>query len=110
MIDRLVNRQKMSKQQLSKIQQLGKNIGLDREEVNAALDSPASGGQPGGLANNRFFSRIAVISIFIIAIGLILIVWHFLGPQGSPIHTYTPGTDYGTIKPQDFTSTRPRYL
>lgn len=109
MLDRLVNRQQMSKQQLSKIHQLGRNIGLDREEITAAIDRPQSGVQKGGLSNNRFFRGITIASILIIAIGVILIVWYFVGPESSPIHTYTPGTDYGSIKPRDFASTDSLY-
>lgn len=103
MIDRFAKRQQMSRQQFSKIHQLGRNVGLDREEIIAAVDLPEGGVRPGGLSNNQLFSGITIMSIFIIAIGLILIVWHFMDPEGSPIHTYTPGTFYGTIKPQDFT-------
>lgn len=89
----------ISNEQLSKINALGNSIGLEREETLAALEAPVSEPRKGIF---KSVLRIMVVSaLVVIVIGLVFI-WRIVSPETFPIPTYAPGTDYGTIKPQDF--------
>ena len=97
-----------TREQLTKIATLGESIGLSRTEIVAAVDAPLSNqGMPSQGRVSRFM-RLALVSILLVA--SILIVWAIFDPASAPIHTYTPGTDYGTIRPQDFSSHYPTQL
>jgi hypothetical protein len=100
MIERTMTRSTLSREQLSKIEQLGKNVGLEREEIIAAIDNPIpNSGIPG---HPKSLLIVTFVAIAVIVVGLVLMVWTVVDPETSPIHTYVPGSLYGTIRPQDF--------
>ena len=91
-----------TRKQLSEIARLGESVGLERNEVLAAIDAPLSNqGVPGG---GRASIIIPMILVSIIVVASILLIWAVVDPESFPIHTYAPGTFYGTIRPQDFSS------
>jgi len=104
-IDRFLSQRRMSTCQLSNIRQLGESIGLTSDEVTAAVESQIDGVRGNGSSRFQFFA--VIVTICVIVVGLVLLVWMVVDPATSPIHTYAPGTDYGTIKPQDFASETP---
>ncbi|MFW9844234.1 MAG: hypothetical protein ACFFEV_06650, partial [Candidatus Thorarchaeota archaeon] len=89
-----------TRKQLSKIAMLGESIGLERNEIIAAVDAPLSSQSMSGPGRLGIFIRLILLTIIVVV--TILIVWTVVDPFSSPISTYTPGTDYGTIRPQDF--------
>lgn len=96
----IVRKNKPTELQLSKIELLGKNIGLERTEVLAALDSPL--GAPGVGGKQRLTLFISIVAVFVIAIISVLLTWLVVDPETFPIPTYVPGSLYGTISPRDF--------
>jgi hypothetical protein len=100
MIERTMTKSRLSREQLSEIEQLGKKVGLEREEIIAAIDRPIpDSGVPGHPKSLLFVTFIAMA---VIVVGVVLMVWTVVDPETSPIHTYVPGSLYGTIRPQDF--------
>jgi len=101
-IERVFGKPSPTKKQLSEITRLGESVGLERTEIVAAIDAPLSNqGVPGG---GRASILIPMILISIIVVCSILLVWAAVDPESFPFHTYTPGTFYGTIRPQDFSN------
>jgi hypothetical protein len=101
-IERIFGKPRPTRAQMSEIARLGESVGLKRNEIIAAIDAPLSSqGVPG---KGRASTIIFMILISIIVVGSILLVWAVVDPESFPIHTYTPGTFYGTIRPQDFSS------
>ena len=89
-----------SREQLKKINSLGKSVGLEKHEIIAAIDAPLANQGIGGKSRlSLFFSLVVVIIVAAIAI---LITWYIVDPYSFPFNTYIPGTAYGSIKPQDF--------
>jgi len=100
MIEKTMTRSGLSGEQLSKIEQLGRNVGLEREEIIAAIDSPIpNSGIPG---HPKSLLIVTFVAMAVIVVGIVLIVWTVVDPETSPIHTYVPGSLYGAIRPQDF--------
>lgn len=101
-IERVFGKPNPTREQLREITRLGESIGLERSEVVAAIDAPLSNqGVPGG---GRASIIIPMILVSIIVVCSILLIWAVVDPESFPIHTYAPGTFYGTIRPQDFSS------
>ena len=101
-IERVFGKPSPTRGQLREIARLGESVGLERGEIIAAIDAPLSSqGVPG---TGRASIFIATILLTIIVVGSILLVWAVVDPESFPIHTYAPGTFYGTIRPQDFSS------
>jgi hypothetical protein len=101
-VDLMLQPEAPSKKQMDRITALGLNLGLSEEDVVLALDNPAQG------LGQQKMSRVAFVvsaAVVVVAAAIIFIgIWHAVSPETSPIPTYAPGTFYGTIKPQDFTS------
>jgi hypothetical protein len=97
-VDGLVQHRAPTDMQLKKIGTLGELIGLNKEEVYAAYDSPANLTQ---WSNRRFtpFSALIILIIIIIA-SLVIIVLSVNYYAPPPV--YAAGPRYGSIKPQDF--------
>ncbi len=91
-----------TKVQLDKISKLGESVGLQRNEIIAAIDAPMANQEIAGKGRLSLFSPSILISILVVV--SVLLLWYVLSPESLPISTYTPGTDYGTIRPQDFSS------
>ena len=91
-----------TKVQLDKISKLGESVGLQRNEIIAAIDAPMANQEVTGKNRKSLFIPSILISILVVV--SVLLLWHVLSPESFPISTYTPGTDYGTIRPQDFSS------
>lgn len=100
LVSRLNYEEGLTKSQLNKIKLLGESVGLTQDEVIAALDRPLS---PMGLGGKQ---KIAIYFTMFVATAMIIIgslfIWAVLDPETAPIHTYVPGTFYGTIQPKDF--------
>lgn len=94
--------------QLREITKLGESVGLEKSEVIAAIDAPLSNqGMP---IQGRASKLMRLILLSFLVVVSILIVWAVVDPASFPIYTYAPGTDYGTIRPQDFTNQYPTQL
>jgi len=100
MIERMMPRDTLTKKQLSKIKILGSNIGLEREDILAAIEGPIPEPSASGRSRALLFVNLVVVTIIVVA--SVLLVWVVVDPETSPIRTYTPGSLYGTIRPQDF--------
>jgi hypothetical protein len=103
-IERAIRSSGPTGEQLDEISRLGRSIGLQRNEIIAAIDAPLA--EPGITGKSRFSLYISIIVITIVVAFSILIIWSIVDPETSPIHTYAPGTFYGTIRPQDFSNRR----
>ena len=100
-IERVFGKPNPTRKQLREITQLGESVGLQKNEIIAAIDAPlADSGSTGG--KSSIYIRLILVSI--LAIVCILLVWFVIDRGSFLIPTYTPGTDYGTIRPQDFSS------
>ena len=91
-----------TKVQLDKISKLGESVGLQRDEIIAAIDAPMA--NQGITGKDRSSIFIPLILVSILAVVSALLLWAFVDPDSFPFHVYTPGTFYGTIRPQDFSS------
>jgi hypothetical protein len=98
-IERVFGKPNPTKQQLLEIEQLGESVGLQKNEILAAIDAPLVNQASNG-GKSSIYLRLILVSI--LAIVCILIVWFIAHPELVTIPTYAPGTDYGTIRPQDF--------
>lgn len=90
--------------QLEEIENLGSKIGLEQSEIYAATGLPID--NMASMSRNKITLLGMVISIFAVtciscAIIVILNGGHLVNP--TPTYTYTPGTRYGSISPEDFT-------
>jgi len=94
-----------SRQQLTKIELLGKNVGLEKSEVLAALDSHLSTTGIGSKSRISLFTTIIVM--IVIALVSVLLTWFVVDPESFPVPTYVPGSLYGTISPRDFSALDP---
>jgi hypothetical protein len=103
-LERVFGKPIPTKEQLNKITNLGKSLGLERNEIVAAIDAPLS--NQGGPSGGRTSIIIPIVIVSIIVITSVLLIWAVVDPESFPIHTYAPGTFYGTIRPQDLTSSK----
>jgi len=99
-LERITGRSGPSREQLRKISSLGKSVGLEKHEIIAAIDAPIAKPGIGGKDRASLYITLILVTI-IVAIG-ILITWYVVDPESFPIKLYTPGTLYGSIRPQDF--------
>lgn len=97
---RITGRNGPSKVQLNQIELLGKNIGLSKSEVRAALDPPFGG--TGIDTKQKLTVFLTIVVVFVIAIMGVLVTWFVVDPESFPIPTYVPGSLYGSIAPRDF--------
>lgn len=91
-----------TKVQLDKISKLGESVGLQRNEIIAAVDAPIANQGITGEGRSSIFIPLILVSI--LAVVSALLIWAAVDPDSFPFHVYTPGTFYGTIRPQDFSS------
>ena len=91
-----------TKVQLDKISKLGESVGLQRDEIIAAIDAPMANQEITGKDRSSIFIPLILVSILAVVSALLL--WAAVDPDSFPFHLYTPGTLYGTIRPQDFSS------
>ena len=99
-IDYMIRPAPLSQKQHDKIASLGESVGLNKAEVIQAVDAPGIDSTADGAPR---MALVASVVIVLIAAAITIIgLWHLISPATSPIPTYTPGTDYGTIKPKDF--------
>lgn len=99
-LERITGRSGPSREQLRKISSLGKSIGLEKHEIIAAIDAPIA--NPGIGSKDRFSLYITLILVTIIVVIGMLLTWYIVDPESFPIKLYTPGSLYGSIRPQDF--------
>jgi hypothetical protein len=99
-IDQMISPAPLTQKQHDKISALGESIGLSKDEIRNAVDTPGLDLPAKGMSKMALVS--SVVIIVIAAAVVILGVWHIISPETSPIPTYAPGTDYGSIKPKDF--------
>jgi len=101
-IERVFRKPNPTRAQLSKIARLGESVGLQRNEIVASIDAPLTDQEiSGGRRTSKFFPLILVSIVLVVSI---LLAWAIVDPRSFPISTYIPGTAYGTIRPQDFSS------
>lgn len=90
----------LTKSQIESIELLGEKVGLDKSEIVAAVPSTIN---PGGFGERKRMTLFtALISIFIIILGSFLLLVLTGNYPPDPFYTYTPGTRYGSISPDDF--------
>jgi hypothetical protein len=94
--------QSFSSSQLRMIETLGENIGLDKKEIHAAVPSPLGPLHASDRKRMTLFSYLMAI-LLIVAVSFVILVFTGNYPLNDPSTTYTPGTRYGTIRPDDFT-------
>ena len=101
-LERVIGRPGPNREQIKKITSLAKSVGLEKHEIIAAIDAPI--GSPGIGGKGRLSLFISILVVTIVATIAILITWYIVDPESFPIPTYTPGSLYGSIRPQDFAS------
>jgi hypothetical protein len=101
-LEQIVKRPCPTREQLLKINRLGASVGLQKNEIVAAVDAPIN--SQGILQRERVSLYLAIIVVTVIFSLVILFVWNFVDQESSPITTYTPGSLYGSIRPEDFSS------
>lgn len=100
-VDQLMKPPDLSQTQIARIVSLGRDIGLEDDEVVLAME-PTGVGLPDQHMSKAVYA-LSTLVVFVAAIIVFVAMWHLVSPETSPIPTYAPGTFYGTIKPQDFT-------
>ena len=101
-IERVFRKPSPTKEQLSKIATLGESIGLQRSEIIAAIDAPLPNQGIPVSGRKSLFIPLILVSILIVVSAML--AWAAIDPDSFPFHVYAPGTFYGTIRPQDFSS------
>jgi hypothetical protein len=105
MLDNELQPYAFTKSQLESMEALGRSIGLTRREVCAVVPSNMD---PSGFIGRRrmtLFSALITIIIIVFSSFLFLIItgnYPFNSPT-TTTPTYTPGSRYGSISPNDFT-------
>ena len=90
----------LTKSQMESIAVLGEKVGLNKSEIFAAVPS---GMNPAGFGERRRMTLFsAIVSIVIIILGSFLFMVLIGNYPPEPVYTYTPGTRYGSISPDDF--------
>lgn len=92
--------------QLEKIEDLGFRIGLEKSEIRKATGLPIDNMDMMSRSKITFFGvMVAVLVVVFIsfAIAILLNGGRLFDPFGVPTYTYSPGTRYGSISPDDFT-------
>ncbi len=87
-----------SKRHLNRIEDLGQAIGLERNEIRAAVDYPLDGAMTGASSKSSFLDRIVYRIICMVILFAILVVVLYSAAQP----TYGFATRYGSISPNDF--------
>jgi len=101
-IEHAFGKPKPTREQFREITKLGESVGLEKDEIIAAIDAPLS--NQGIPIRGRASIIIPMILVSIIIVCSVLLAWAFIDPDSFPFHIYAPGTFYGTIRPQDFSS------
>jgi len=101
-IERVFRKPRPTEEQFSKIVRLGESIGLQSSEIIAAIDAPLPSQGIPNEGRTSIFIPLILVSILIVVSALL--AWAVIDPDSFPFHLYTPGTLYGSIKPQDFSS------
>jgi hypothetical protein len=103
-IDSFNSKPRITRKQLSEVTRLGKTIGLEKNEIIAAIDAPLL--NQGITTKERLLLFISLIVVSVIVVVSILLVWLVVDPESYPIPTptYIPGSLYGSIQPQDFSN------
>ena len=96
-----IQRPSPTTKQLSELTRLGESIGLERNEVIAAIDASLSDQKPSASGRPPM---VITILVFTIAVAILVLSILIVTDPDFPIHVYAPGTYYGTIRPQDFSS------
>jgi hypothetical protein len=99
-VEKMIPKTRLTKKQISRIELLGSNIGLEKEDIIAAVDGPIP--VSGVAGRSRFILLANIIVVTVVVIAAVLLVWTVVDPETSPIRTYAPGSLYCTIKPEDF--------
>jgi hypothetical protein len=86
------------------IETLGENIGLDKNEIHAAVPGHFGPLHVGDRRRMTLFSYLMAI-LLIVAVSFVILVFTGNYPLSDPSTTYTPGTRYGSISPRDFSTT-----
>lgn len=93
----------LTKNQTEELLRLGKSIGLEKKEIIEATNIPIDNIRYFGSSRSTLVGLFAIITIIIIIFfGLALLQIYGDPISGSP--TYAPGTKYGSISPNDFTT------
>lgn len=103
--DNILYSEVMTKKQIEDMTRLGESIGLKRKEVYAATNLPIDNMASFGRGRITLFGVIVSIIIIIgisFGIALLMNMGQLIDP--TPTYTYTPGTRYGSISPNDFTN------
>jgi len=103
--DNILYPEVLTKKQIEDMTRLGESLGLKKKEVYAATNLPIDNIASVGRGRITLFG--VVVSIIIIVgisfgIALLMNFGQFFDP--TPTYTYTPGTRYGSISPNDFTN------
>jgi hypothetical protein len=99
---RTIQKPSPTPKQLGELTKLGESIGLERNEVIAAIDAPLADQGPSGGGRHPMMITFILVAIAIAVWSLF--IWYVVSPETFPIPTYRYGTLYGTIRPQDFSS------
>ena len=103
--DNILYSEVLTKKQIEDMTRLGESLGLKKKEVYAATNLPIDNIASVGRGRITLFGVIVSIIIIVgISFGIALLMnfGQFFDP--TPTYTYTPGTRYGSISPNDFTN------
>ncbi|TFH06150.1 MAG: hypothetical protein E4H14_11390 [Candidatus Thorarchaeota archaeon] len=102
-VDEVLYPEIITKKQIATMEHLGASLGLKKYEIFAATNLPIDNMQSVGRGKISLFGLlVSIIVVVCISIGLTLLLNNFHFFDLTPTYTYTPGTRYGSISPNDF--------
>ncbi len=104
-VDKVLYPEVITKKQIANMERLGASLGLKKNEIVAATNLPIDNMDSVSRGKVTLFGvLVSIIVVVCISVGLALLLnnLHFFEP--TPTFTYTPGTKYGSISPNDFTN------
>ena len=104
-VDRVLYPEVISQKQIANMEQLGASLGLKKNEIFAATNLPIDNMDSVNRGKITLFGLlVSIIIIVCVSFGVALLLnnLNFFDPAPHPTYTYTPGTRYGSISPNDF--------
>lgn len=101
--DNILYSEVLTKKQIEDVTRLGESVGLKKKEVYAATNLPLDNMASFGRGRITLFGVIVSIIIIVgISFGIAMLMNYGQFFDPTPTYTYTPGTRYGSISPNDF--------
>ncbi len=102
-VDKVLYPEAITKKQMANMERLGTSLGLKKNEILAATNLPIDNMESVGRGKITLFGLlVSIIVVVCVTFGVSLLLNNFHFFDSTPTFTYTPGTRYGSISPNDF--------